>query len=66
MGNHVIHLLGTHRLPVLTQVKMLTVYHVSYLLRTHTSSGRCKTIDYSFLYLHIYKFIHFYRNINLG
>lgn len=37
MSNHIEHLFGTHWLPVLTQVKTLTVYHVGDLLTAHSS-----------------------------
>ena len=52
MRNHIVHLFGTHRLPVLTQMKTLTVYHVGNLLGPHPSAGGCKAIDYGFFYLH--------------
>ena len=34
---NIVHLFGTLRLPVLTQVKTLTIYHVSNLLTAHSS-----------------------------
>ena len=46
------NLLGSHRLPILTQVKTLTVYHVSNLFGTHSSVARGKAIQYGFLDLH--------------
>lgn len=55
MCDNVEHLLSTYRLPVLTQMKTLTVYHVSYLFAAHSSVGGGKAIHYGFLYLHTYK-----------
>jgi hypothetical protein len=52
LANDRIHLLGSHRLTVLAQMKTLTVYHVSDLLCSHSPVGRGKAIDYGFLYLH--------------
>ena len=46
------HLFGSHRLAVLTQMKTLTVYHVSDLLRAHSPTGGCETIDYGFFNFH--------------
>ena len=40
------HLFGTYRLPVLTQVKTLTIYHVSNLLTAHSSVRGGKAIMY--------------------
>ena len=36
MSYYVEHLFGTYRLPVLTQVKTLTIYHVGNLLAAHS------------------------------
>lgn len=37
MGNNIENLLRTYRLPVLAQMKALTVYHVGDLLAAHSS-----------------------------
>ena len=55
MRNYIVHLFGTHRLPVLTQVKTLTVYHVSYLFAAHPPVGGGKAIHYGLFYLHMTK-----------
>ena len=52
MCNHIEHLLGSHRLAVLSQVQALTVYHVSNLLRAHSPASGCETIDYGFFDFH--------------
>ena len=52
MCNHIEHLLGSYRLPILSQMEALTVYHVSNLLRAHSPSGGCETIDYGFFDFH--------------
>ena len=46
------NLLGSHRLPILTQMQTLTVYHVSDLFGTHSSVASGKAIQYGFLDLH--------------
>ena len=55
MRNHIEDLFGTHRLAILTQVKTLTVYHVSNLLATHSSVRGGKAIYNGFFYLHMTK-----------
>ena len=55
MSYYVEHLFGTYRLPVLTQVKTLTVYHVGDLFAAHSSVGGGKAIHYGFFYLHMTK-----------
>ena len=52
MCNHIEHLLGSYRLSILSQMEALTVYHVSNLLRAHSPSGGCETIDYGFFDFH--------------
>ena len=62
---HCIHLLGCYRLPVLAQMKTLTIYHVSDLLRTHPSIGCGKAINYGFLDFHVSKLAIFRNKKNL-
>ena len=57
MGNNIEDLFSTHWLAILTQMKTLTVYHVSDLLSAHSSIGRGQTINYGFLNLHKHKFM---------
>ena len=52
MGNNIEDLFSTHWLAILTQMKTLTVYHVSDLLRAHSPTGGCETIDYGFFDFH--------------
>ena len=69
MGNHIEDLLGTHRLAILTQMKLLTVYHVSDLLTTHSSVWGGQAIHYGFFYLHMTKIhnnIHIFAPLAAG
>ena len=65
MCDYVEHLLCTYRLPVLTQMKTLTVYHVGDLFAAHPPVGGDQAIHYGIFYLHMTKILHFseYRNI---
>ena len=55
MNYYIEHLLCTYRLTILTQMKTLTVYHVSNLLAAHPPVCGGKAINYGFFYLHFMK-----------
>ena len=52
MCNHKEHLLRCYWLAILSQMKTLAIYHISNLLRAHSPSGGCETIDYGFFDFH--------------